>query len=312
MDNVKGKTGFGWIELADVVANPTDTDSTRGALAVVGTTLKFWNKSSWITVDTSVSGSFVELTDTPANYTSAENKILKVNNAGNAVEFVELSGDVTINATGVSAIGTNKVLTAMINDANVTLAKLEAVTSARLIVGNASNRPTAVDVTGDVHINNTGVTTIQTDAVTETKILDGAVTEAKLAAGAGLAALFTSGIAANESYDKTANTGNGTESTIIAADPADARAVLVIVHVDETFSDGDDGTQPTFAIATSGASPIMADTVLDDATEGETYVYGANLPATETVELTATPAVTATDTNDAGAVTITVIALPTA
>jgi hypothetical protein len=256
MENVKGKTGFGWIELADVGTDPTDTDSTRGALAVVGTALKFWNKSSWITVDTSISGSFVELTDTPANYTSAENKILKVNNAGTAVEFVELSGDITINATGV--------------------------------------------------------TTIQTDAVTETKILDGAVTEDKLAAGAGLAALFTSGIAANESYDKTADTGNGTESTIIAADPADARAVLVIVHVDETFSDGDDGTQPTFAIATSGASSIMANTVLDDATEGETYVYGANLPATETVELTATPAVTATDTNDAGAVTITVIALPTA
>jgi len=131
-----------------------------------------------------------------------------VGNASNRPTAVDVTGDVTITNAGVTAIGENKVLTAMINDANVTLAKLENVTAAQIIVGNASNRPTAVDVTGDVHINNTGVTTIQTDAVTETKILDGAVTEAKLAAGAGLAALFTSGIAANESYDKTANTGN--------------------------------------------------------------------------------------------------------
>lgn len=60
MDNVKGKTGFGWIELADVEANPTDTDTSRGALAVVGTDLKFWNKSAWVTVKEATSSHVVK------------------------------------------------------------------------------------------------------------------------------------------------------------------------------------------------------------------------------------------------------------
>lgn len=52
------------------------------------------------------------------------------------------------------------VTTAKILDANVTLAKLEAVSSGNIIVGNSSNRPTSVAMSGDVTISNTGVTTI--------------------------------------------------------------------------------------------------------------------------------------------------------
>jgi hypothetical protein len=47
---------------------------------------------------------FVGLTDTPANYTSAANKILKVNTGGTAVEFVTVSGDVSMSATGVMTV----------------------------------------------------------------------------------------------------------------------------------------------------------------------------------------------------------------
>ncbi len=48
MENVKGKTGFGWIELADVGTNPTDTDTSRGGMALVGSDMKLWNKSEWV------------------------------------------------------------------------------------------------------------------------------------------------------------------------------------------------------------------------------------------------------------------------
>ena len=55
--------------------------------------------------------------------------------------------------------------TAHIADANVTLAKLEAVADTQIIVGNGSNRPTAVAMSGDATIANTGAVTIANDAI---------------------------------------------------------------------------------------------------------------------------------------------------
>ena len=55
--------------------------------------------------------------------------------------------------------------TAHIADANVTLAKVENVTDGNIIVGNGSNRPASVAVSGDVTIANTGAVTIANDAV---------------------------------------------------------------------------------------------------------------------------------------------------
>ncbi len=47
---------------------------------------------------------FVALTDTPANFTAAANKILKVNTGGTAVEFVAVSGDVAMSAAGLFTV----------------------------------------------------------------------------------------------------------------------------------------------------------------------------------------------------------------
>ena len=55
--------------------------------------------------------------------------------------------------------------TAHIADANVTLAKVENVTDGNIIVGNGSNRPASVAVSGDITIANTGAVTIANDAV---------------------------------------------------------------------------------------------------------------------------------------------------
>jgi hypothetical protein len=53
--------------------------------------------------------------------------------------------------------------------------------SADIIVGNSSNIATAVVMSGDVHISNTGVTTIQAGAVSGSKIANNAVDYAQLA-----------------------------------------------------------------------------------------------------------------------------------
>ena len=54
----------------------------------------------------------------------------------------------------------DNITTAKILDANVTLAKLEPLTAAYLIVGNVSNRPTAMALTGAIAITNAGVSSI--------------------------------------------------------------------------------------------------------------------------------------------------------
>ena len=52
-----------------------------------------------------------------------------------------------------------------IADTNVTLAKVENVTNGQFIVGNSSNRPTAVAMSGDATLGNDGSITIANDAV---------------------------------------------------------------------------------------------------------------------------------------------------
>jgi len=100
---------------------------------------------------------------------------------GTDVISVALSGDVSITAAGVVSIGNQKIVTAMIADANVTLDKLVNLASGQILVGNGSNRPVAVTPSGDFTLATTGVATIANNAITSAKILNGAVTKAKVA-----------------------------------------------------------------------------------------------------------------------------------
>lgn len=68
-------------------------------------------------------------------------------------------------------------------NAAIAFSKLAALPSTQILVGSGANVPTAVAMTGDVTISNTGVSTIAANAVTTAKILNANVTLAKLAAG---------------------------------------------------------------------------------------------------------------------------------
>jgi len=63
--------------------------------------------------------------------------------------------------------------------------------SGDILVGNASNIATAVSMSGDVHISNTGATTIQAGAVTGSKIANNAVDYAQLALDVAASATVT-------------------------------------------------------------------------------------------------------------------------
>ena len=66
------------------------------------------------------------------------------------------------------------------SDAAIAYSKLAALNSAQILVGNGSNVPTAISVTGDVTISNAGVTAIAAGAVVTADLADSAVTTAKV------------------------------------------------------------------------------------------------------------------------------------
>lgn len=107
-----------------------------------------------------------------------------VGSAGNVATGVAMSGDGTISNTGVFAIAADSIVNADINSAAaIDFSKLAALPSTQLLVGSAGNVATAVTVTGDVTISNTGVTAIAAGVIVNADIsASAAIAFSKLAA----------------------------------------------------------------------------------------------------------------------------------
>ena len=118
---------------------------------------------------------------TTAINTLADGKIY-LGNASNQAAEVTMTGDVTINNAGVSTIGTSKVITTMIADANVTGIKIanDAVTTAKIANANVTTAKIADANVTTVKILDANVTTakIADDAVTVAKIGTAGATDA--------------------------------------------------------------------------------------------------------------------------------------
>lgn len=97
------------------------------------------------------------------------------------------------------------------------LSWLASGTSAQLIVANSSGVPTYRTVTGDVTINDTGVTAIGAGKVANAMLADGAVGSAELANGAIVPAKFGT-IPAVRVYASSAQAINGQESVVVTFD----------------------------------------------------------------------------------------------
>jgi hypothetical protein len=115
----------------------------------------------------------------------------------------------------------------MIADNAITTAKLENLVSGAIIVGNTSNRPTAVSISGDAVLSPTGELIITTGAITTSKIAvgavatasiaDGAITTSKIATGAVATASITDGAITNAKVTDVAATkitGTFTSATV--------------------------------------------------------------------------------------------------
>jgi len=108
-------------------------------------------------------------------------------------------------------------------NASIAFSKLAALTSAQIIVGNGSNVPTAVAVTGDIGINNAGLTSITAGAIVNADISNSAaITGSKVTTGT------TSAVGVLQLTDSAASTSTSTAATPaavkVAKDAADAAA----------------------------------------------------------------------------------------
>jgi hypothetical protein len=141
------KTHIGILEVDRETTLP-NLRASKGGFGFEGTSPKYWDGTSWSAFSGAGATTLVSLTDTPANYTSAENKILKVNNAGDAVEFVTLSGDISIGSTGIAAITADSIVDADVNSsAAISLSKLAATTVSRALVSDGSGFVSAATTT---------------------------------------------------------------------------------------------------------------------------------------------------------------------
>ena len=94
------------------------------------------------------------------------------------------------------------------SDAEIAFTKLADLTSAQILVGNASNKVAAVAVTGDISINNAGLTAIATGVIVNSDISNSAaITGSKVTTGT------TSAVGVLQLTDSTSSTSATTAAT---------------------------------------------------------------------------------------------------
>jgi hypothetical protein len=197
--------------------------------------LKVWSGSAWVSIN-SAGGTGVTTADvgTVTSTMIADNTLLNIDindsaaiahsklanitagsvllgNASSVPTATALSGDVTVSNTGVTAIGTGVIVNADVNaSAAIAHSKLATLTAGQVLLGNASNVPTATAVTGDVTISSGGVTAIGAGVIVNADInASAAIADTKLAT------IATAGKVSNSA---TTATSANTVSAIVARD----------------------------------------------------------------------------------------------
>jgi len=158
-----------------------------------------------------------ETTITVADPTSSDKTITFPDTTGTVIT----SGDTnTVTSTMVDASLVNTNLAA---GAAIAFSKLAALTSAQILVGNGSNVVTGVAVTGDISINNAGLTAIAAGVIVDADISgSAAITGSKIATGTTSAVGV---LQLTNAADSTSATTAATPAAVkIAKDAADAAA----------------------------------------------------------------------------------------
>jgi hypothetical protein len=263
-----------WLEIKNLSANPTNVSGKYG-IAIISGTLKQLINGVWSNVTGSGATAFTGLTDTPANYTGAGDKIVKVNTGATALEFVTPSGDVTMNASGVFAIASGVIVDDDINaSAAIAYTKLD-LTSA--IVDSDISSSADIQISkllaggndGDI-IRRSGSTLVFVDPAT----LPGGT-------ASGLVQSFT---IEGGTYDITVSTTTQTSSapTLTIPDFAGVSDTFVFTTLAQTLANK------------TLTSPVLTTPQINDTSADHQYIFGVNeLTADRTITL---PLLTGNDT----------------
>jgi hypothetical protein len=184
--------------------------------------------------------------------------------APNVSGTIVTTGDTGTVTSTMIADGT--IVDADVNaSAAIAHSKLAAINSAQVLLGNASNVPTATTVTGDVTISNTGVTSISNGVIVDSdisataeiavsKLADGASRQLLQTDAAGTGVEWTDNVDVPGTLDVTGNavfdarvTVNGIDITESARDIEESR----LIRRNATVSIGTPGTVPF------GVGPII-------------------------------------------------------
>jgi len=133
--------------------------------------------------------------------------------ADRTITLPDASGTVVLQGqTGVidsTMISDGAIMNADINaNALISISKLEALTGAQIIIGNSSNEPVAVAVTGDISIDNAGLT-----AIGAGKILNSMVSGSAAIAGSKITPASTSAVGTVQLNDSTNSTSTSEAAT---------------------------------------------------------------------------------------------------
>jgi hypothetical protein len=199
-----------------------------------------------------------------------------VGNGSNVATSVAMSGDLTISNTGVTAISSGVIVDDDVNaSAGIAFSKLASLTSGNILVGNGSNVPTSVAMSGDITISNAGVTSIGSGVIVDADINGSAeIAVSKLAngtarqllqtdaAGTGVewasnisvpGTLGVTGETTLKEIKETVYTSLGTSGSI-ALDPANGTIQTTALTGNPTFTDSLQSGQSVLLVLANGSS----------------------------------------------------------
>ncbi|WP_228780124.1 hypothetical protein [Aquiflexum lacus] len=184
----------------------TGNTNLSGNLAVTGNTNLGGNANfAGNSVFQNSSPTIAPLAPNSAVFTDAFNKLVSnpITGTGNVVLSASpaLSGAPTA-PTAVAGTNTTQIATTAFVDAGLTA--INTLADGKVYLGNAANVATEVTLSGDVTIDNTGVSTIGASKVVSSMIADGTIVTADLADGAVTTAKILDGTIINADVSATA------------------------------------------------------------------------------------------------------------
>jgi sporulation protein YlmC with PRC-barrel domain len=198
-------TEAGNVGIGKTPSTKLDVDGTVTATTFVGALTGTASAiADSVVTDAKVSNSAAIAHSKLANITAGQ---VLMGNASNSPTATALSGDVTVNSSGVTAIGSGVIVDADVSaSAGIAHTKLANITAGSVLMGNASNAPTATALSGDVTVNSSGVTAIGS----------GVIVNADVSASAGIAHSKLANITAGQVM--MGNASNVPTSTALSGD----------------------------------------------------------------------------------------------